>query len=134
MIPNSRAVSRALVALIAFVALSGVGVARAQAPNAGAMADKYAANARDNAALMRHYSWQMRVAVSYKDKPESPALYQMNWAPDGTLQKTMLTAPNKESGRGSGAGSRRERSRTSRSGWVSWPTWSRSTWRRRPAR
>ena len=76
------------------------GLALAQGPNAGAMAEKYAQNARANAALMRQYSWQMRVAVTYKDKPESPALYQMNWAPDGTLQKTLLSAPQKESGRG----------------------------------
>jgi hypothetical protein len=75
-------------------------LALAQAPNPGAMADKYAAESRANAQLMRQYSWQMRVAVTYKDKPESPALYQMNWAPDGTLQKTLLSAPKKESGRG----------------------------------
>jgi hypothetical protein len=101
MIPISRAGSRSLAAIIAIIAMSGGGVARAQAPSAGAMADKYATNARDNAALMRHYSWQMRVSVTYQDKPESPALYQMNWAPDGTLQKTLLSAPpKKESGRG----------------------------------
>jgi hypothetical protein len=91
---------RVVTASLAALLLCTPGLARAQAPNAGAMADKYAQDAKANAALMRHYSWQMRVAVTYKDKPEAPALYQLNWAPDGTLQKTQLSAPQSESGRG----------------------------------
>jgi hypothetical protein len=92
---------RVVTASLAALLLCTPGLARAQGPNAGAMADKYAQTAKANAALMRQYSWQMRVAVTYKDKPESPALYQMNWAPDGTLQKTLLSAPpKKDSGRG----------------------------------
>jgi len=98
---QSTVASRRIAACIAFLAVLGGGMAHAQGPgNAGAMADKYAAESRANAQLMRQYTWQMRVAVTYKDKPEAPALYQMNWAPDGTLQKTLLSAPQKESGRG----------------------------------
>ncbi|MFI5210280.1 MAG: hypothetical protein ACHQ2E_07545 [Gemmatimonadales bacterium] len=101
MIPTQRSAPRGVAAGLLLIAVFAAGAAQAQAGNAGAMADKYAANARDNAMLMRHYTWQMRVSVTYKDKPEAPSLYQMNWAPDGTLQKTRLSAPPKEpSGRG----------------------------------
>ena len=95
-----KASVRVFSTVLATALLCAPGLAMAQAPNAGAMAEKYAAESRTNAQLMRQYTWQMRVAVTYKDKPEAPALYQMNWAPDGTLQKTLLSAPHKESGRG----------------------------------
>jgi len=68
----------------------------AQNPNAGQMAEAYAKNAQANAQLMHQYTWQMRVSLTYKGTAEAPQLYQMNWAPDGTLQKTLISAPPEE--------------------------------------
>lgn len=65
----------------------------AQNPNAGQMAEQYAQSAKANAELTRQYTWQMRVSLTYKGDAEDPELYQMNWAPDGTLQKTLISAP-----------------------------------------
>jgi hypothetical protein len=68
----------------------------AQNPNAGQMAEAYAQNAQANGKLMHQYTWQMRVSLTYKGTAEAPQLYQMNWAPDGTLQKTLISAPPEE--------------------------------------
>jgi hypothetical protein len=76
--------------------LAAAGPLAAQNPNAGQMAEQYAQNARANAQLTRQYTWQMRVALTYKDEAQPPQLYQMNWAPDGTLQKTLISAPPEE--------------------------------------
>jgi len=68
----------------------------AQNPDAGQMAEAYAKNAQANAQLMHQYTWQMRVSLTYKGNAEAPQLYQMNWAPDGSLQKTLISAPPEE--------------------------------------
>jgi hypothetical protein len=68
----------------------------AQNPDAGQMAEAYAKNAQANAQLMHQYTWQMRVSLTYKGTAEAPQLYQMNWAPDGSLQKTLISAPPEE--------------------------------------
>lgn len=71
----------------------------AQNPNAGQMAEAYAQNAQANGALTKQYTWQMRVSLTYKGNAEDPELYQMNWAPDGTLQKTLISAPPEQKDR-----------------------------------
>jgi len=76
--------------------LAATGPLAAQNPNAGQMAEQYAQNAKANAELTRQYTWQMRVALTYKDDAKPPQLYQMNWSPDGTLQKTLISAPPEE--------------------------------------
>ena len=76
--------------------LAAAGPLAAQNPNAGQMAEQYGQNAKANAELTRQYTWQMRVALTYKDDAKAPQLYQMNWSPDGTLQKTLISAPPEE--------------------------------------
>jgi hypothetical protein len=73
----------------------------AQGADPGAMANQYAANAKANAAMMRQYSWQMRVEVTLKGEPKPAQIYQMRFDVDGKLQKTLLTAPQEQdTGRG----------------------------------
>lgn len=73
----------------------------AQGPDPAAMAGQYAANAKQNAALMLQYVWQMRVEVTLKGEPKPAQLYQMRFDTDGKPQKTLLSAPQEESsGRG----------------------------------
>jgi len=67
--------------------------ALAQTTNPGAMADQYAASARKNAELTRHYTWQMRIALTVKGDPKPASLYQMRFDAEGKLQKTLLSAP-----------------------------------------
>lgn len=66
----------------------------------GAMASQYAANAKANAALMRQYTWQMRIELTLKGDVKPAQLYQMRFDADGKPQKTLLTAPQDEGGRG----------------------------------
>ena len=54
----------------------------------------YAQAAKANAALLRHYTFQMRVALTAKSNAQPPKLYQMNFDPNGKLQKTLLSAPS----------------------------------------
>jgi hypothetical protein len=82
----------ALAAILCAMALS----APAQGTNPGAMADQYAASARKNAELTRHYTWQMRIALTLKGDPKPASLYQMRFDADGKLQKTLLSAPPEE--------------------------------------
>lgn len=67
---------------------------QAQTPDPGAMADRYAAQAKQNAELMQKYTWKMRVQITYKGDEKPAALYQMNYA-NGQLEKTRLSAPPK---------------------------------------
>jgi len=76
--------------------LAATGPLAAQNPDAGQMAEQYAQNAKANAQLMRQYTWQMRVSLTYKGEAEDPMLYQMNWDPSGNLQKTLISAPPDE--------------------------------------
>jgi len=69
------------------------GALRAQAPPPGQQADQYAANARQNAALLRQYSWKMRIEPTVKGEIQAPTVYQLRFDLDGNLQKTVLAAP-----------------------------------------
>jgi hypothetical protein len=73
-------------------------VVLAQAPNPGAAANAYAANAKTNAEMMQKYTWKMRVQLTYKGEQKPASLYQMNYV-NGQLQKTLISAPPEESGR-----------------------------------
>lgn len=67
------------------------GSAIAQNQNAFAMAADYAKSAKENAALLRQYTWDMRVSVT-KDGDTKPArLYLVRFTVDGTEEKTLLT-------------------------------------------
>jgi hypothetical protein len=79
-------------ALICLAALSAV-VAASQATDPAAMAQKFGASAKANAAALRPYTWQMRVAITLKGEPKPPKLYAMRYDVDGKLEKTELTAP-----------------------------------------
>ena len=55
-------------------------------PDPAAMASGYAQEAQQNAALMRQYSWKMRVEVTVKDETKPPKIYQMRFDVDGKPQ------------------------------------------------
>lgn len=82
----------ALAAILCALSLAAL----AQSTNPGAMADQYAASAKKNAELTRHYAWQMRIALTVKGDPKPASLYQMRFDADGKLQKTLLSAPPEE--------------------------------------
>jgi len=84
--------TRAIVG-VACLALVGGGIAQAQPPDPAAMAKQYAENARENATLMKQYSWKMRVEMTVDGKSRPAQIYQMRYDMDGKLQKTALTAP-----------------------------------------
>jgi hypothetical protein len=68
----------------------------AQQPDPAAMASAYGQDAQQNAALMRQYSWKMRVEVTVKDEIKPAKMYQMRFDADGKPQKTLLTAEEKQ--------------------------------------
>jgi hypothetical protein len=76
--------------------------ASAQGPDKAALAQKFAAAAKANAAALKQYGWQMRVQVTLKGEPKPPKLYAMRFDIDGKVQKTELTAeaPAEPQGRG----------------------------------
>ena len=80
----------------------------AQQPDPAAMASAYAQEAQQNAALMRQYSWKMRVEVTVKDETKPPKMYQMRFDADGKPQKTLLSAEERRNA-ASEAGFRRRR-------------------------
>lgn len=83
-------------AAVLLMALAGGVVA--QSKNAFAMAEEYAKSAKENADLLRKYTWNMRVSVT-KDGEEKPVrLYLVRFTMDGTLQKTLLTPAPELSG------------------------------------
>ncbi|MBP7866872.1 MAG: hypothetical protein KA419_13095 [Acidobacteria bacterium] len=87
--------------LVAAILGASIGLVAAQSPDPAAMAGQYAANAKQNATVMRQYSWQMRVEVTLKGEPKPAQLYQMRFDADGKPQKTLLSAPQEEpKGRG----------------------------------
>jgi len=93
----SSIVSLGLQAVTIAAALGALALAvLAQGTDPAAMASQYAASAKKNAELTRHYTWQMRVAFSLKGEPKPATLYQMRFDADGKLQKTRLTAPPEE--------------------------------------
>jgi len=65
-------------------------------PDPVAMASGYAQEAQQNAALIRQYSWKMRIEVTVKDDTKPPKIYQMRFDADGKPQKTLLTAEEKQ--------------------------------------
>jgi hypothetical protein len=65
----------------------------AQGPNPAAAATAYGKAAKANAALLRQYTFQTRVALTVNGNSKPPMLYQMNFGPNGQLQKTLLSAP-----------------------------------------
>jgi len=67
-----------------------------QKPDPAAMASQYAATAKQNATLMRQYTWQMRIELTLKGEPKPAQLYQMRFDVDGKPQKTLLSAPAEE--------------------------------------
>jgi len=66
---------------------------RAQGPDPAALAGQYAANAKQNATLMRSYMWKMRVELTLKGEVKPASVYQLRFDLDGKLQKTLLTPP-----------------------------------------
>ncbi len=78
---------------LACCALLAGRVAEAQPPDPAAMAKQYAESARQNATLMKQYSWKMRVEMNVDGKAHPAQIYQMRYDMDGKLQKTPLTAP-----------------------------------------
>ncbi|MBP7147676.1 MAG: hypothetical protein KBD01_09035 [Acidobacteria bacterium] len=78
---------------VASCAFALVGMASPQPPDAADMAKQYAKNAQQNAALMRNYSWKMRVEVTVKGDSRPASLYQVRYDANGELQKTLLTPP-----------------------------------------
>jgi hypothetical protein len=64
-----------------------------QKPDAVEMVKKYSEAAKTNGALMRQYSWKMRIEVTIKGDTKKPMIYLMRFDLDGKLQKTLLTAP-----------------------------------------
>lgn len=78
---------------LACCALLAGSIARAQPPDPADMAKRYAESARQNAALMRQYSWKMRVEMTVDGKVRPAQIYQMRYDMDGKLQKTPLAAP-----------------------------------------
>ena len=63
-----------------------------QSPEMAAMAQQFGATAKQNAAALKAYSWKMQVQVVLKGDPKAPKVFLMRFSPDGTLQKTSLTA------------------------------------------
>jgi len=78
---------------LACCALLAGGIAGAQLPDPAAMAKRYAESARQNADLMKQYSWKMRVETTVDGKTRPAQIYQLRYDRDGKLQKTPLTAP-----------------------------------------
>lgn len=83
---------RAIAGFACLGLLSG-GAARAQPPDPATMATQYADAARENATLMKQYSWKMRVEMTVDGDTKPAQIYQMRYDRDGNLQKTPLTAP-----------------------------------------
>lgn len=84
--------TRAIVGASCLALLFGC-LAQAQPPDPAAMAKQYAENARQNATVMKQYSWKMRVEMTVDGKTKPAQIYQMRYDVDGVLQKTPLTAP-----------------------------------------
>jgi len=63
----------------------------AQSSDMAAMAQQFGASAKQNAAALKLYTWKMQVQVTLKGDPKPAKLFQMQFAPDGRLQKTPLT-------------------------------------------
>jgi len=67
-----------------------------QKPDAVEMVKQYSEAAKTNGALMRQYSWKMRIEVTIKGDTKQPMIYLMRFDFDGKLQKTLLTAPQQK--------------------------------------
>jgi hypothetical protein len=61
--------------------------------NAMKQTQAFSAAATANAALLRKYSWQMSVQPTIKGEQKPAAVYQLRFDVNGTLQKTLLSAP-----------------------------------------
>ena len=79
-----------LIGAAALLAAHAGGV-MAQNQNAFAMAADYAKSAKENADLLRQYTWNMRVSMTKDGDTKPPQLYLVRFTIDGTLQKTLLT-------------------------------------------
>jgi hypothetical protein len=80
------------IARVSFVVLLAAFVTAQTPDERAAIAKKFAASAQANAAALKAYSWQMRIAVTLKGDPKPPKLYQMRFDMDGKIEKTELTA------------------------------------------
>src|SRR5471032_2887571 len=67
--------------------------ASAQSTDMKAMAQQFGEGVKANAAALRMYTWNMRVAVTLKDDPKPAKLFAMRFGADGTIEKTALTPP-----------------------------------------
>lgn len=67
-----------------------------QKPDAMEMVKQYSEAAKTNGALMLQYSWKMRIELTIKGETKPAMIYQMRFDLDGKLQKTLLTAPQKQ--------------------------------------
>lgn len=67
------------------------GSVSAQGKNAFAMAADFAKSAKENAGLLRKYSWNMRVEVTEDGEAKPARLYLVRFTIDGTMEKTLLT-------------------------------------------
>ncbi|MBP7866873.1 MAG: hypothetical protein KA419_13100 [Acidobacteria bacterium] len=84
------------ISLVAAILGAFIGLVAAQGADPAAMAGQYAAKARENAALTRQFTWQMRVEITLKGETKPALLFQMRYDLDGKLQKTLLTAPSQK--------------------------------------
>ena len=67
-----------------------------QKPDAMEMVKQYSEAAKTNGALLVQYSWKMRIELTIKGETKPAMIYQMRFDLDGKLQKTLLTAPQKQ--------------------------------------
>ena len=99
---GTRIATRTALFAAAAIAAALPAAALAQGADPGALASQYAANAKQNATLLRQYSWKMRVEPTIKGETKPPTVYQLRFDLDGKLQKTVLTAPPAPEAKGLG--------------------------------
>ncbi len=68
----------------------------AQEHDPAKMATQYAESAKQNAMLLRQYSWKMRIEVIQQGETKSTTVYQMRFDLDGNLQQTAITEPTQQ--------------------------------------
>lgn len=68
----------------------------AQERDPAKMATQYLESAKQNAMLLRQYSWKMRIEVIQQGETKSTTVYQMRFDLDGNLQQTAITEPTQQ--------------------------------------
>lgn len=67
-----------------------------QQPDAMKLTQQFTDATKKNMALMRQYSWKMRVQLTLKGEAKALMLYQMRFDMDGKLKKILLSVPPKQ--------------------------------------